>query len=122
MRKPLTFAARALAVSAVAMGMLSIGAAPALAFDEDDAAYIQHLLDCKLWLFTDSARHARNCLPNTMPRSLSSLALPVTDGGQARMIVSPQNGSKEPPDCDDKSYGSYEWYSCDCWKDYSTYD
>jgi hypothetical protein len=86
MGKPFDFVCKAVAVGAIIGSSLVAGVTPSLAFDEDDANYVQHIIDCKVSFWTDHDAYVANCLPNNIPPDLRSLAWPVTDGGQPCLI------------------------------------
>lgn len=74
MRKALAHLAAAAALSAAIAT-----AAPALAFDQGDIDYIDHYVQCKIWLLTGNNKHKRFCLPSHVPPENKTLSTPVTD-------------------------------------------
>jgi hypothetical protein len=75
----------------------ALTAAPATSQDARVLPFVQHYLECAGWLVTDPTTHSANCLPSRVGIQFHTLALPGTDGGQAR-IVTTTPGKPDKPD------------------------
>lgn len=70
-----------MAAATIAAAMSLSGPAPVAAFDQGDVNYINHYVQCKIWLLQGSKKHKRFCLPSHVVVEFHSLSYPNEDFG-----------------------------------------